>query len=303
MSPTAAAPSFDVVRVAPNGNAVLAGRAAPGARVTVKDGDKDLGTATADGRGEWVLLPSAPLTPGGRTLSLGAKLGDGPVVVSEREVVLVVPERQRDIAGQPATQPSQALALSVPRTEGAAPSTVLQAPPAQRPATVAPTLPGQPQSQVTVDVIDYDKTGRVVFSGKAQPEGDIRIYLDNRLVGEVASGSEPWKMTPEGEVPPSNYTLRADLLGPGGWVIARVEMPFQRSAVTPDVLAGGSIVVQPGHSLWRIARQTYGGGVLYTLIYTANAEQIRDPDLIYPGQVFQLPTQPPNSVPNPDRRG
>lgn len=80
-------------------------------------------------------------------------------------------------------------------------------------------------------------------------------------------------------------------------------MPFQRSAVTPDVLAGGSIVVQPGHSLWRIARQTYGGGVLYTLIYTANAEQIRDPDLIYPGQVFQLPTQPPNSVPNPDRRG
>ena len=45
------------------------------------------------------------------------------------------------------------------------------------------------------------------------------------------------------------------------------------------------------------------GGVLYTLIYTANAEQIRDPDLIYPGQVFQLPTQPPNSVPNPDQRG
>lgn len=303
VSPTAAAPSFDVVRVAPNGNAVLAGRAAPGARVTVKDGDKDLGTATADGRGEWVLVPSAPLKPGGRTLSLGAKLGDGPIVVSEREVVLVVPERQRDIAGQPATQPSQALALSVPRTEGASPSTVLQAPPAQRPSTIAPTPPGQPQSQVTVDVIDYDKTGRVVFSGKAQPEGDIRIYLDNRLVGEVASGSEPWKMTPEGEVPPGNYTLRADLLGPGGRVVARVEMPFQRSAVTPDVLAGGSIVVQPGHSLWRIARQTYGGGVLYTLIYTANAEQIRDPDLIYPGQVFQLPTQPPNSVPNPDRRG
>lgn len=168
-SPTAAAPSFDVVRVAPNGNAVLAGRAAPGARVTVKDGDKDLGTATADGRGEWVLLPSAPLTPGGRTLSLGAKLGDGPIVVSEREVVLVVPERQRDIAGQPATQPSQALALSVPRTEGAAPSTVLQAPPAQRPATVAPTPPGQPQSQVTVDVIDYDKTGRVVFPARHSP--------------------------------------------------------------------------------------------------------------------------------------
>ena len=301
--PAVVTPSFDVVRVAPNGSAVIAGRAAPGAKVTVKDGEKDLGIAIADARGEWVLLPSAPLTPGGRTLSLGAKLGDGPVVASEREVVLVVPERQKDIAGQPAAQPGQSLALSVPRVEGAGPSAVLQAPPAQRPPAVAPAPPGQPQGQVTVDVIDYDKAGRVIFSGKAQPEGDVRIYLDNRLVGEAPSGTAPWRLTPEAEVPPGNYTLRADLLGAGGRVVARVELPFQRAEVTPEVLAGGSVVVQPGYSLWRIARRAYGDGVLYTLIYSANTEQIRDPDLIYPGQVFQLPTQPPNSVPNPDARG
>ena len=302
-APAVVMPSFDVVRVAPNGSAVIAGRAAPGAKVTVKDGEKDLGIAIADARGEWVLLPSAPLTPGGRTLSLGAKLGDGPVVASEREVVLVVPERQRDIAGQPAAQPGQSLALSVPRVEGAGPSAVLQAPPAQRPPAVAPAPPGQPQGQVTVDVIDYDKAGRVIFSGKAQPEGDVRIYLDNRLVGEAPSGTAAWRLTPEAEVPPGNYTLRADLLGAGGRVVARVELPFQRAEVTPEVLAGGSVVVQPGYSLWRIARRAYGDGVLYTLIYSANTEQIRDPDLIYPGQVFQLPTQPPNSVPNPDARG
>ncbi len=296
-------PSFDVVRIAPDGNAVIAGRAAPGARVTVKDGDKELGQVTADSRGEWVLIPTAPLPPGGRSLTLGARLGDGPSVASEREVVLVVPERQRDVAGQPATQPTQSLALSVPSAGAGGGSTVLQAPPAAAgtgaagsaapppPRPIAAPAPIQPQGQITIDVVDYDKAGRVVLSGKAQPEGDVRIYLDNRIIGETPSGSGQWKMTPKDDVAVGNYTLRADLLGAGGRVVARVELPFQRAAVTPEVLAGGKVVVQPGHSLWRIARQAYGGGVLYTLIYTANAEQIRDPDLIYPGQVFQVPTR------------
>jgi nucleoid-associated protein YgaU len=48
-------------------------------------------------------------------------------------------------------------------------------------------------------------------------------------------------------------------------------------------------VVQPGASLWRIARRTYGDGVHYSLIYEANQSQIRDPDLIYPGQIFTVP--------------
>ena len=91
------------------------------------------------------------------------------------------------------------------------------------------------------------------------------------------------------DVAVGNYTLRADLLGPGGRVVARVELPFQRAAVTPEVLAGSKVVGQPGHSLWRIARRAYGEGLLYTVIYEANRDHIKDPDLIYPGQIFALP--------------
>ena len=49
------------------------------------------------------------------------------------------------------------------------------------------------------------------------------------------------------------------------------------------------MIVQPGNSLWRIARRVYGSGFQYTVIYAANAGQIRDPDLIFPGQIFVLP--------------
>lgn len=49
------------------------------------------------------------------------------------------------------------------------------------------------------------------------------------------------------------------------------------------------VVIQPGDYLWKIARRTYGQGIRYLTIFEANREQIRDPDLIYPGQVFVLP--------------
>ena len=50
-----------------------------------------------------------------------------------------------------------------------------------------------------------------------------------------------------------------------------------------------AITVQPGSTLWAIARSRYGSGALYTRLYAANKDSIRDPNLIYPGQVFALP--------------
>jgi len=49
------------------------------------------------------------------------------------------------------------------------------------------------------------------------------------------------------------------------------------------------VIIQPGDNLWTIARHIYGRGIQYTIIYEANRDQIRDPDLIYPGQVFATP--------------
>ncbi len=109
------APSFDVVRVNPRGDAVIAGRAAAGAEVTILSNDKAIGKVTADKRGEWVLMPDKPLPPGSRRLGLSAKLPGKKPVLSDTEVVMVVPEKGKDIAGRPVTAPSQPLVLKVPR--------------------------------------------------------------------------------------------------------------------------------------------------------------------------------------------
>jgi hypothetical protein len=64
----------------------------------------------------------------------------------------------------------------------------------------------------------------------------------------------------------------------------------------------GRVVIQPGNNLWQISRVIYGKGVQYTVIYEANKDQIRNPDLIYPGQIFETPgSQAPESI-DPDCR-
>jgi nucleoid-associated protein YgaU len=52
-----------------------------------------------------------------------------------------------------------------------------------------------------------------------------------------------------------------------------------------------AVTVQPGSTLWAIATERYGEGIRYVQVFEANRDKIRDPDLIYPGQVFELPGQ------------
>ncbi|HYF88235.1 LysM peptidoglycan-binding domain-containing protein [Azospirillum sp.] len=296
-----AAPSFDVVRVAPDGATVMAGRAAPGSQVTVTDGGTPVATAKADQRGEWVMLPDKPLAPGTRELNLTeARPGIDTPVPADKVVVVMVPDpAARPTAEQiTATQATAtdsvsqgtAVAVAVPRDGlSGAPasmggSSVLQAPPV--PANGAPPPPGG----VSVETMDYDPAGRVALGGRAAPNSAVQLYLDNILVGSAHTDPKGgWRLIPEKLIDPGVYTLRADQVTQSGKVVARAELPVQVSALPAGTADGRSIVVQPGNSLWRLARRTYGDGMLYTTIYTANREQIRDPDLIYPGQIFSLP--------------
>ena len=150
---------------------------------------------------------------------------------------------------------------------------------------------------VTIDVVDYDDEGRLIIAGRAQPGAAILVYLDNQPIGRsTAAADGRYWLRPDQRVVPGIYTLRADQVGTDGSVVARAETPFQRTAPLAGLPDNRRIVVQPGNNLWRLARNIYGQGLQYTVIYQANRSQIRNPDLIYPGQVFVLPA-PPEQLP------
>ena len=92
---------------------------------------------------------------------------------------------------------------------------------------------------------------------------------------------------------PGVYDLQVDQIDEEGRVTAVIALPFERAEPEDAIAAQQSsrVIVQPGNSLWRIARRLYGEGLQYTVIYEANRDQIRDPNLIYPGQVFSAPSE------------
>ncbi|TDI61823.1 MAG: LysM peptidoglycan-binding domain-containing protein, partial [Alphaproteobacteria bacterium] len=150
---------------------------------------------------------------------------------------------------------------------------------------------------LSLDVVDYDEAGAVILQGRAKPGAMIRVYVDNQLVGETFANAEGgWSMIPDQSIVPGVYTLRIDQLDSRGKVLARVEAPFERAEPESTKLVEGRVIVQPGNSLWRISRRLYGRGILYTVIYQANKDNIRDPDLIYPGQVFDTPAIPEATI-------
>ena len=258
-------PDFDVVRVDKDGNVVIAGRATPGCTIIIRDGETEVGRTSVDRAGEWVLVPDGALSPGARELTLVAECEGTDPLTGDRVVALVVPERSS----------GNTLAVAVPREDDAeAKVEVLQ--------RAAPAA--------AVGKIDYDETGRTTLSGVAAPNSTVRIYLDNELVGTTqADGDGVWALTLDREIAAGSYTLRVDQVHPDGTVLARSELPFVRGEPVVDLPPGRIAIIQPGDHLWKIARQRYGSGFQFTLIYEANKDQIRDPDLIYPGQVFTLP--------------
>ena len=158
-----AAPSFDIVRVGPGGGAVIAGRAEPGAAVTVLSGGRSLGVAQADASGTWTLIPGVPLPEGAAELTLSAQTPGGTAVAGNQPVLLVVPRA----SGGPS------LAV-LARPDGS--SRVLQGPSSSTPGKLG------------LDTVDYDEQGAIRFSGTAPAGSAVRVYVDGAPIGDAGGG-------------------------------------------------------------------------------------------------------------------
>jgi len=203
-------------------------------------------------------------------------------------------------APEPSHVPTPTVTTTAPQSPGAV--TVLRAGADGVEVLQSATLVPELLDKIALDAISYSVEGEVQLSGRAQGQSIVRIYLDNAAVADMTTDDRGnWSGKIEG-IKPGIYTLRLDELDAVGAVLSRLETPFKREspeALRPPQNSQGlsldetplirAVTVQTGDTLWAISRERYGDGVLYVRVFEANRKSIRDPDLIYPGQVFAIP--------------
>ncbi|MCH8169031.1 MAG: LysM peptidoglycan-binding domain-containing protein, partial [Proteobacteria bacterium] len=148
-----------------------------------------------------------------------------------------------------------------------------------------------PAAGLVLDRITYSEQGDLLAAGRGRPGAIVRIYANARFVEEIRCDEDgKWEVRIDSRIALTARLLRFDEVDAEGAVLSRLETPFEYSALATTLeLRQRKIVVQKGDYLWKFAEQYYGEGIRYSLIFSANAALIRDPDLIYPGQVFTVP--------------
>ncbi len=273
---------FDIVRVEPTGDTVVAGRAKPGATVRLLNKGVVIAQVTADSNGQFALVPPA-LAVGDHLLSLEID-GGAASALSQTVAVSVPAERAGD--------------LVVALTQAGAPTQILSE---RVPASAAPI-----SIALSIRTVEVDDKGGFYATGTGTPGSTILLSLNGAPVISVTANPEGrWSLKVERGMAPGAYSVRADHLDAAGRILAQAEVPFDYPArpVPPpvkEVKGSGSVSdavvtdlqsvsVQRGDSLWKISQRLLGDGHRYTQIYAANQTQIRKPSLIFPNQILVVP--------------
>ena len=296
-------PTFDIINVDEQGQAVIAGRAAPNSFVKIYNGDVLIGEVQTNQYGEFVFIED--LLPGNYELSLlssnGIKSLDTVSILvpdsvgSSESVVALNDEIAPNSVGN--SEPVEVLNDEIaPDSVGnSEPVVVLNDEQGQVKKVIQGAAEASSEAKdLTFDALSYSEEGTLNLSGKAKPQSIVEAYVDGKLVGSTTTGDDGfWVMNLENPVKPGDYILRFHQLE-NDEVISSLETPIRQSDLSEVDLKEQTVVVQPGNSLWRISRRFYGRGILYTIIFKANNDQILNPHLIYPGQIFKVPDSESN---------
>lgn len=239
---TSGAPTFDVLRVEPDGSAVVAGKAQPGSKLEILSNGKVIAQTTIDGSGDFAAVFDNPLPPGDHELVLRSTDASGKATQSEEVATVSVPNGKAGELLAMVSKPGEASrVLAMPE---AAPS-ALQPPQAAQPgqsATAAATAKPAPAvgtpapsaaaapltSTVQVTAVEFEGS-KIFVAGSAPAASSVRALVDDKEIGKSTTEASGHFVI-EGNVDLSvgSHIITVEELNADGTVKVRVRVPFER---------------------------------------------------------------------------
>ena len=315
LRPTDATPTapltIDLARVKPDGAAVFAGTAAPNAKIRIFEGDILLGETIANANGEWVIVLEKSLAAGQHLISVAMERSDGTTEMADRSLAVEIyqdTETKPLVALLPETATEVPVLIQSPddvdkAKPAATASEAIVADSAKADATMSETAAAAPgkaeaNSQISASqiaalapsAIVWRDASRILISGTSR--GGVRVAVNDAKgqFGEalvLADGA--WQVAGSLDMDIAVNQLRFALFDDANQTIARYDLPVKARDLAKGQDGSPLVVVNKGDMLWRIAYHQLGEGVKYVDIVRRNQQDIADPDLIFPKQIFAVP--------------
>ena len=279
-------PEIDIIKVSPDGSFVIAGKGQPNSNINILNKGDLIDSSIVDSDGNWVVVSKENLKTGDNLISIDQINNNGLVLRHKQLFITKIDEHKKD----------QPLVISVPNKNGANISIIQQSSEKQKIYKVENDLVIQKKIKsnkkiFNVKTIFFNENGFVSIKGKVNFGKKIELYINKKIMETIKIENSTWQYNSDKIIDYGLHDLLVVLKSDKDEILDKITLPFMRVEMPYNDVPENFILIKPGDMLWTIAYRLYGDPFKYIQIFEENKDQITNPDLIFPGQLFSIPLE------------
>tara|TARA_B100000989_G_scaffold275861_1_gene235730 strand:- start:1788 stop:2858 length:1071 start_codon:yes stop_codon:yes gene_type:complete len=277
-------PKVDILKVSPDGSYIIAGKGKPNSTISILEKGNKIESVDADESGSWVIVSKDNLESGDNLLIINQDNIDGSSTQSKEIYVTKIDKKNE-------TKP---LVIEIENDDGGKLS-IIQSPSIKKLESNVENNLTLSKKQINkknvfkIQSVSFSQDGSLSIQGIANYGSNIEILVNKNLSSIFLKNKPEWIFNSSYKLGYGMHKLVANLKSQNNTILDSITLPFMRSEMPSGELPDNYVLIKPGDMLWTISFKIYGNPLKYIEIYEENRDQITNPDLIFPGQVFSIP--------------
>ena len=279
-------PEIDIIKVSPDGSFVIAGKGQPNSNINILNKGDLIDSSIVDSDGNWVVVSKENLKTGDNLISIDQINNNGLVLRHKQLFITKIDEHKKD----------QPLVISVPNKNGENINIIQQPSEKQKIYKVQNDLVIQKKIKsnkkiFNVKTIFFNENGFISIQGEVNFGKRIELYINKKIMETIKIENSKWQYNSDTIFDYGLHDLLVVLKSDKDEILDKITLPFMRVEMPYNDVPENFILIKPGDMLWTIAYRLYGDPFKYIQIFEENKDQITNPDLIFPGQLFSIPLE------------